>query len=397
MGFGVSVKLAPGVRIRASTRGVRASVGPRAARVHVGSGRARVSSGVGPITVSSGGGSWRSASKTTRSASTADRGAGQRMTLAQLERQSRVAEREEQIAQVAALERQLTCLHYESFPAALRQVLDLPRPPTTSTLAALRRSMGRTAVAGISWFNRAERRAAKQTGVVAANDLARCRHLGALIQTQLDQVGLDEHFDALCRHDSDTVIEAVDAAFADNASESTCVDAGFDDIAGGVYVTCVVLFDAPDMVPEQRPDVTPGGKPTLRKRTKTDRNALYTLSLASTVLATAKEALAVAPAATEARILVVRREPGAATAADYLGVIYIGSFRREGLAHLDWTTIEPVEQLLTATGAQLQRKGSTREVVPLPAQDDEQLQSLLDDFSTSLRSGWPHEVERPGL
>lgn len=49
MGFGFNVKLAPGVRVRASSKGLRTSVGPRAARVHVGGGRTAISSGVGPL------------------------------------------------------------------------------------------------------------------------------------------------------------------------------------------------------------------------------------------------------------------------------------------------------------------------------------------------------------
>jgi hypothetical protein len=50
---GMSLRIAPGVRIRASGSGIRTSVGPRAARVHVGGGRAAVSSGFGPFTASS--------------------------------------------------------------------------------------------------------------------------------------------------------------------------------------------------------------------------------------------------------------------------------------------------------------------------------------------------------
>ncbi|MFI2651773.1 DUF4236 domain-containing protein [Micromonospora fulviviridis] len=37
--MGFSIRLAPGVRIRASSRGIRTSLGPRAARVHFGAGR----------------------------------------------------------------------------------------------------------------------------------------------------------------------------------------------------------------------------------------------------------------------------------------------------------------------------------------------------------------------
>lgn len=47
--MGFSVKLAPGVRVRASSRGVRTSIGPRAARLHVGSGRTGFSTGAGPV------------------------------------------------------------------------------------------------------------------------------------------------------------------------------------------------------------------------------------------------------------------------------------------------------------------------------------------------------------
>jgi hypothetical protein len=69
MGFGMSIKLAPGVRVRASSRGIRASAGPRIARVHVGAGRTTFSSGIGPFTSST------SVGVRTRPASS-DRGGG---------------------------------------------------------------------------------------------------------------------------------------------------------------------------------------------------------------------------------------------------------------------------------------------------------------------------------
>ena len=47
--MGFSVKIAPGVTVRASSRGVRTSIGPRVARVHVGAGGAGISTGAGPM------------------------------------------------------------------------------------------------------------------------------------------------------------------------------------------------------------------------------------------------------------------------------------------------------------------------------------------------------------
>src|SRR5437868_6194553 len=47
--MGFSMKIMPGVRIRASSRGLSAGIGPRAARVHVGTRGVGVSTGAGPF------------------------------------------------------------------------------------------------------------------------------------------------------------------------------------------------------------------------------------------------------------------------------------------------------------------------------------------------------------
>lgn len=52
MGFGLNLRIAPGVSLRASPTGIRANVGPRAARVHAGSSGVGLSSGIGPFTAS---------------------------------------------------------------------------------------------------------------------------------------------------------------------------------------------------------------------------------------------------------------------------------------------------------------------------------------------------------
>src|SRR6478752_9020408 len=109
MRLGVSIKLAPGVRVRASSRGVRTSIGPRAARVHVGAGRTRISTGAGPVTVSTAiGGGHRRTSNTTRSRTSSRAAAGspgpRQPTVAQLQAQARAAERAQQVADLADTE-----------------------------------------------------------------------------------------------------------------------------------------------------------------------------------------------------------------------------------------------------------------------------------------------------
>jgi hypothetical protein len=88
MGFGL--RIAPGVRISASSRGLRAGVGPRVARVHVGSGRTGFSTGAGPLTYYTGGG---------RGGRTAGGS-----SVAAYERQVRAAQRQEEIQAIVDLD-----------------------------------------------------------------------------------------------------------------------------------------------------------------------------------------------------------------------------------------------------------------------------------------------------
>ncbi len=123
--MGMSFKIAPGVRIRASSRGISAGVGPRAARVHVGTRGVGASSGVGPFsTYSHLGGGTRSGRATRRPRSTGPTKAA----IAAAERDLRTAEREADIERVAAIERQLVSVHSESFPPAARTVVPPPEP-----------------------------------------------------------------------------------------------------------------------------------------------------------------------------------------------------------------------------------------------------------------------------
>ncbi len=116
MGFGI--RIFPGVRIRASSRGLSAGIGPRVARVHVGTRSAGFSSDLGPVSSGrrgSGGGAY----------SGSGYGGGySRSSLAAYERELRRAEREEEIAEVERLEQALVAVHTKSFKTA-----EPPRAP----------------------------------------------------------------------------------------------------------------------------------------------------------------------------------------------------------------------------------------------------------------------------
>ena len=187
---------------------------------------------------------------------------------------------------------------------------------------------------------------------------------------------LDEDHAALVRHDPALVIEALDAAFADNAHDATCVDAGRD--AGREFVTVVIVFGTVEMVPDEVPATTPSGRPTVRRRTKTDRNALYTTALASCVLATVAEALAVAVSAEDVNVTVLRP-----SSTRTLEPIYVGQFQRSTIpARVQDSLLVPT--LLGATHASLRTKGTAREVVALPEQITRELEPLIDPFESSF-------------
>ncbi|WP_280483557.1 hypothetical protein [Nocardia farcinica] len=103
----------------------------------------------------------------------------------------------------------------------------------------------------------------------------------------------------------------MDEAFADNASASTGIDAGSED--GTHYVTLVVTYPGPSIANGFIRD--PQSK-QLRPRTPDEKATFYKAAIASTVIATVKEAFAVAPAAAQARVVVLmdrdwkRTEPG---------------------------------------------------------------------------------------
>ncbi|HEY3683130.1 MAG TPA: DUF4236 domain-containing protein [Streptosporangiaceae bacterium] len=363
----MSFKIAPGVRVRASTRGIGTSIGPRAARVHVGSRGIGVSSGVGPFTASA------------NSHGRSNGGARvSRTSLSALERQVRQAQRAQEIADVGRMERALVTLHLREFPPTQRPIVPPPVPMDARPIA---RAMKRDQLQGISVFDRKRRRDAKalartrtEQEVGRQEQLRRAEHARR-------QSGADTWWHALNRHDTDTVMAVIEAAYEDNEFPAACVDVGE---GRSRYATVLVMFGPPSLVPERKADLTPTGRPTLKTRTKTERNSLYAAALGSTVIATVKEGFAVAPSVQEIQLLALRKDSAAATAADYVTAIYAARFSRERFRNTDWSRVDPIALLLTAPDALIKRKGSAREVVPIDLANEPGLQALVEHVRKAL-------------
>jgi hypothetical protein len=192
-----------------------------------------------------------------------------------------------------------------------------------------------------------------------------------------EQKELDEGWAKLQANHPEIALPALEQAFADNEAPAAAID------CEGPKVTIVMQFSAPeDIVPERKPARTPTGKRTLKKRTKTEVNALYLEALGSNVLATVKEAFAVAPGAELIQLLVIRRETDGKLAGQ-LAAIYVGEFGRSGFEGASGSR-DPARALTLAEESMLNLKGKTAQLAPLELKERPDLSGLLEQLEQSL-------------
>lgn len=376
MGFGVSVKIMPGVRIRASSRGLRTSVGPRIARVHVGGGRSSVSSGLGPFTVSATGRGRRRTRSGARRQSVP--------SLAQLERQAKAAARDEEIARLSAIERDLTSVHHDQFEPASPPIAPAAEPIDER---AIRRRCEQQELQGLSFLARRERRAARERADTAAQQEIQRETAARAAARAEAQRSLDVGWQALVSHDPAAVHAALEEAFEDNQSPATCIDVDHD--GRRRFATVIIVFGDVEQVPEKEPGTTPTGRPTIKKRTKTARNQLYVRAMGSAVLATVKEGFAVAPSVDEFRVVVVAHGQGRAEA------VFTGSFERRVTERLRWEELDPEQTIMAAPGATMRRQGQALTVTPLDLAEDPELLAIMTEVAPALGCPPPARPRAP--
>jgi hypothetical protein len=359
--MGFSVKLAPGVRVRASSRGVRTSLGPRLARVHVGGGRTGFSTGVGPVSYySGGGGGRRTTSRPRTGTATANR---------QLAAATRATEKVDEAQALAAALTAILNLHRAEFPLAQPPVA--PAPPPIDITAFRDIHIGE-AKAATSVFARSERKAALAEAERRAQTDA--TNLAAYYQQERTawQASLDAQWVALNDNDPDTVLVLLADAFEDNEAAAAAV--GVD----GPEVTLVVVVPSVATIPERRPTTTAAGNLSLKKLTKSETAAMYKELVCGHALVTVKETFAVAPALGAARVVALR-----ATSPDAYGKVHpqavlAARFERSGLAGIQWAQAEATQVVTDASTEQIFiMKGSTQEVTPIDLSKEPQLADVV--------------------
>ncbi|WP_328534790.1 DUF4236 domain-containing protein [Micromonospora zamorensis] len=359
--MGFSIKLAPGVRIRAFSRGIRTSVGPRAARVHFGAGSTGISSGVGPV------GFYTSLGGGRRGAPAANY---QREMAAQ-QRQAMQSQRTEEARSLAQAFLRILDLHRVEFPAASRPIAPEPSPPDRTVIY---KHYERHALAGIGIFDRTKRTQAKQR----ATEWTEAEVQRQWTSLREQQAGWQRYFDGrwqqLCSNEPDVVLETLEEAFEDNEAASAAVGVTGDE------VSLVVLVPAVDqVVPERMPTTTQAGNLSLRKLAQRDRADYYKAFVCGQVLVTVREAFAVAPGIAAARMAVLRQDGLDSYGRPRVSCLMATRLERGALTGVRWLEADAADIVNDANSELLlNQRPRTGELLPLKLETEPALAELIN-------------------
>jgi len=357
MGFGFRV--GSGVRIYPSSRGISVGHGPVRYYTRVGRGKRR-----------SGGSSATS-----------------------YQRQVRESQRTEEVSRVAALSQALSAqcqVHSEEFPQAERT--ELPGPEPVDEREILKR-LEAEAVADVPRFRLGERRTAKTEARRRFDGEVEAEAQRRAVHAQAAQRAADEEWQRLQGNDPEIVLGTLEAAFADNEAPAAAVSCRSN------RVDVVMRWpELDEVVPERKPAVTPSGRPTIHKRTKTERADLYLQALASHALVTVKEALAVCPGIEKVGIAVIRVHQDAAKGDQVADAVLFATLKRSQLEGVHWDKVVSTATLLElATGRiGIRGKGGSRALYALDLEDEDEEKAFIAKVAYGLGARVP-DTGVPGL
>ncbi|HEU5472743.1 MAG TPA: hypothetical protein VFV67_19010 [Actinophytocola sp.] len=260
-------------------------------------------------------------------------------------------------------------LHRQDFPEAVRPIAPAPPPIHTKAIISAHRAQ---AVKGIGLFQRAARKAALAAADQAAQREIERQTLNQEQQRVRYQAQLDQWWAALVGNDEDVVLSVLAEAFEDNEAPAAAVG------VNGSELSVVVLVPSIDIVPERRPATTPAGNLTLKKLAKAERGGLHTTMVASHVLLTVREALAVAPGITGVRVVALQHSRNDAFGRPRVDVLLAANFERTRLAAVRWDQAEAgtiVDDAATECPTKLRR--TTNELQALDLSHESAIEELL--------------------
>jgi hypothetical protein len=283
------------------------------------------------------------------------------------------------------LELSLTAVHRHDFPPADRPVAEPAMPFRPEPVY---RHYEEKELKGVSAFAFSKRREARERAHRAAEAEIVAERERREASNVAEQAELDAEWSRLLANDPHTVMETLEAAFEDNEAPAVPIDCHDDEAA------IVMVYPDVGHIPESKPAVTSSGTPTIHKRTKTERNDLYAQSLASNVLATVREAFAVAPNLRRVAVLTVCKSD-AMGGIPMAAPLCLVALDRALVGQFDWDRLDPLQTLELGTPCLWNRVGRAGELAPLDLTGESEIADVLRTFTEMLDLRVDPRVELP--
>ena len=347
-----SLKLSPGVQIQASHGSFHTNLGARARRVYVGQQFANPAIPAAPLTFY---------------APSVSRSQQPSYLAPQL---PPTADKAQQAQAFAFAIEGIRTLHHQDFPPVQRLVL--PNPSRPDHAAILRRRMN-DALARVGILRRSTRKAAKAAAVLATE--MECDELQAASHAQYVAVQqeIDQLWQRLMTNDPDLVLAVLSQTFQNSIVRVAPL---------GVWdaeAQLALLVPDPAALPERHPTTTAAGNLSLKRFTKGEMADLYKHLVAGLALTTAKAALAVAPGATDMRIVALRNTPADAYGMVRAEAILAVRIARAALNGVKWTNTDALTIIDEISSELVTRiAGSSKAFAPLDLKMEPEIARLID-------------------
>lgn len=276
-------------------------------------------------------------------------------------------------------------VHREEFEPAQKPAPAEPEPVDPREVKA---RLEAEAVEGIGTLKFSERRAAKKAARERLDEETVAEEQRRAEQAAETQRAWDEFWAKLLANDADAVLPALEQAFEDNEAPAAAVSC-----RDGRVDVVMRWSQLDDVVSERKAAVTPTGKPTIKKRSKSDRYELYLETLCSHALVTAKETFAVAPKIEEVGLAVVRATTDPARRDDVVEPVLLGVVSREGFERIHWDSINATAALLGSAEGKvgLKGKGASKALYGLDLSDDQNEREFIAQVAGGLEARVPEE------
>jgi hypothetical protein len=269
-------------------------------------------------------------------------------------------------------------LHHQEFPPVQKAVL--PPPPNPDYPAILRRRTS-DALARVSIFRRSTRKAAKAAAQLAAQ--MECDELTRTQQVQHNAVNheIDQLWRRLLSNDPDVVLAVLSNTFT--ANPMTVVPLGVWNSEAHI----AAHMPGPETLPDRHPTTTAAGNLSLKKFTKAEAADLYKQLIAGLLLATMKQAFAIAPGLRTIRIVGLRNTLNDVYDQDRREALLAARFTRERMNGVRWNAADAATILQGISDELVIRAaGASKTLAPLDLKTEPDIAHLLDAINPVANS-----------